>query len=50
MLIIGIEDVEGIAIRNLDDLAGEGIESVPGSQLYKGLCPCNPPRLELLYQ
>ncbi len=25
MLIVGVEDVEGIAIRNLDDLAGEGI-------------------------
>ncbi len=24
-LIIGVEDVEGIAVRNLDDLAGEGI-------------------------
>jgi len=24
-LIVGIEDVEGIAIGNLDDLAGEGI-------------------------
>jgi hypothetical protein len=24
-LIVGIEDGEGIAIRNLDDLAGEGI-------------------------
>jgi len=25
LLIVGVEDVEGIAIRNLDDLAGEGI-------------------------
>ena len=25
LFIIGIEDVEGIAIRNLEDLAGEGI-------------------------
>ncbi len=50
MFIVGVEDVEDIAIRNLDDLADEGIESAPGSQLYKGLCPCNPPRLELLYQ
>ncbi len=24
-MIVGVEDVEGIAIRNLDDLAGEGI-------------------------
>ncbi len=23
--IVGVEDVEGIAIRNLDDLAGKGI-------------------------
>jgi len=25
LLLVGVEDVEGIAIRNLDDLAGEGI-------------------------
>jgi hypothetical protein len=25
VLIVGVENVEGIAIRNLDDLAGEGI-------------------------
>ncbi len=24
-LIVGVEDVEGIAIRDLDDLAGQGI-------------------------
>ncbi len=43
MLIVGIEDIEGIAIRNLDDLAGEGVESVPGSQLYKGYVPVTRP-------
>ncbi len=42
-LIVGVEDVEGIAIRNLDDLAGEGIEPVPGSQLYKGYVPVTRP-------
>ncbi len=25
LLIVGVEDVEGIAIRNLDDFAGEGV-------------------------
>jgi len=25
LLVVVIEDIEGIAIRNLDDLAGEGI-------------------------
>ncbi len=25
LLIVGVEDVKRIAIRNLDDLAGEGI-------------------------
>ncbi len=42
-LIVGVEDVKGIAIRNLDDLAGEGIESVPGSPLSKGYVPVTRP-------
>ena len=25
LLIVGVEHVEGIAVRNLDDLAGEGV-------------------------
>ena len=43
MLVVGVEDVEGIAIGNLDDLAGEGIESIPGSQLCKGYVPVTRP-------
>ncbi len=43
MPIVGIEDVEGIAGRNLDDLAGEGVESVPGSHLYKVYVPVTRP-------
>ncbi len=32
VLIVSVEDVEGIAIRNLDDLAGEGIGEGYGSR------------------
>ena len=35
MLIVGVEQVEGIAIRNLDDLADEGIGEVRLREKYE---------------
>ncbi len=36
LFMIGIEDVEGIAVRNLDDLAGEGIGEGRYGEAYLG--------------
>ncbi len=35
-LIVGVDDVEGIAIGNLNDLAGEGIGEGRYAEKYEG--------------
>jgi hypothetical protein len=35
LLILGVEDVGGITIRNLDDPAGEGVGKGPYGEKYE---------------